>query len=85
LCTPASLGLCWNGVLSANWRDGKVKINSETNNTIKRLSRMEKAKAPRQDPENGVICNLLPKVESDAIDNYFGVLKKSAVIDGTDI
>jgi hypothetical protein len=46
---------------------------------------MEKAKAPRQDPENGVICNLLPKVESDAIDNYFGVLKNSAVIDGTDI
>lgn len=46
---------------------------------------MEKAKAPRQDPENGVICNLLPKVESDAIDNYFGVLKNSAVIDGTDV
>ena len=85
LCTPASLGLCWNGILSANWKDGRVEINSETNNPIKRLSRMEKAKAPRQDPENGVICNLLPKVESDAIDNYFGVLKNSAVIDGTDV
>ena len=21
LCTPASLGLCWNGILSADWRD----------------------------------------------------------------
>lgn len=46
---------------------------------------MEKAKAPRQDPERGTICNLLPRIESDAIDNYFGVLKNSAVIDGTNV
>lgn len=46
---------------------------------------MEKVVAPRQDPENGVISNLLPKVEADAIDNYFGVLKNSAVIDGTNV
>ena len=85
LCTPASLGLCWNGILSADWEDGKVKINSETDNSINRISRMEKAKAPRQDVENGTIAHLLPKIESDMIDDYFGMLKTSAVVDGTDI
>ena len=24
LCTPASLGLCWGGVLGSDWKDGKV-------------------------------------------------------------
>jgi hypothetical protein len=28
LCTPASLGLCWNGILSADWKDGHVNFNS---------------------------------------------------------
>lgn len=85
LCTPASLGLCWNGVLSSSWKDGKVVFNSEADNSVKRLSRMEKAKAPRQDVEKGTIGNLLPKVKSDIIDGYFGILKTSAVVDGTDI
>ena len=24
LCTPASLGLCWNGILSADWKDAEL-------------------------------------------------------------
>lgn len=85
LCTPASLGLCWNGVLSADWKDGKVTINDDVDNSINRLSRIEKAKAPRQAPEKGTISHLLPKIKSDMIDDYFGLLKTSAIVDGTNI
>lgn len=85
LCTPASLGLCWNGVLSSNWKNGKIEFDTGIDNSINRLSRMEKAKAPRQDIENGTIGNLLPKIKADIVDDYFGVLKTSAVVDGTDI
>lgn len=28
LCSPASLSLCWGGILSADWNNGKVKINT---------------------------------------------------------
>lgn len=85
LCTPASLGLCWNGILSANWKNGKLEFNSETDNSITKISRMEKAKAPRHDPEKGTISNLLPRIKADMLDDYFGLLKISSVVDGTDI
>lgn len=84
LCTPASLGLCWNGILSADWKNGKVEFESGAN-SINRLSRLEKAKAPRQDREKGTIAHLLPKIDTDTIDDYFGMIKTSAIVDGTDI
>lgn len=84
LCTPASLGLCWNGVLSADWKDGKVEFESGAK-SINRLSRIEKVKAPRQDRERNIIARLLPKIETDTIDDYFGMIKTSAIVDGTDI
>lgn len=88
LCTPASLGLCWNGILSANWKDGHVKFNSEVcgcENPVKRLSRMEKVFYPRSDKANSCISNLLPQISADAVDNYLGLLKISSVVDGTDV
>lgn len=84
LCTPASLGLCWSGILSADWKNGKVEFESGAN-TINKLSRLEKAKAPRQDREKGTIAHLLPKIDTDIIDDYFGIIKTSAIVDGTDI
>lgn len=63
LCTPASLGLCWNGVLNADWRDAEVKYNTDVcycKNPVNRISRMEKAFFPRQDRDGAVISRLLP-------------------------
>lgn len=88
LCTPASLGLCWNGILSANWKDGHVRFNTEAcgcNNPLQKVSRMEKVIYPRGDKANSCVSNLLPQISADAVDNYFGLLKISSVVDGTDI
>ena len=52
LCTPASLGLCWNGVLGADWKDSHIKIDSEVCNycnPVERISRTEKGIYPRND------------------------------------
>ena len=88
LCTPASLGLCWNGILSADWKDGKVNYDSDVcycKNPLTKVSRMEKAKFPRQDTTGGIISNLLPKVKNDMVDDGLGILKISSIVDGTDI
>ena len=85
LCTPASLGLCWNGILSAGWKNGKLEFNSETDNSVTKISRMEKARATRYDPQKGTVSNLLPKIKADMIDDYFSLLKISSVVDGTDV
>jgi hypothetical protein len=29
LCTPASLGMCWSGILSADWKDSHINIDSD--------------------------------------------------------
>ena len=50
LCTPASLDLCWGGILSADWKDAHVKIDSEVCsycNSVERIERNEKAFFPR--------------------------------------
>lgn len=85
LCTPASLGLCWNGILSAGWKNGKIEFNSETNNSITKLSRMEKARATKYGPQKGTVGNLLPKIKADIIDDDFSLLKISSIVDGTNI
>lgn len=66
LCTPASLGLCWGGILGADWKDGQIqhqfgiKSSNQCGGT-ERISRMEKAFYPRNDMVNGVVGNLLPR------------------------
>ena len=88
LCTPASLGLCWNGVLNADWKDADVKINTDVcccRNPLTKISRTEKAFYPRQDREKAVISNLLPKLSKDTVDEGLGLLKISSVVDGTNI
>ena len=65
LCTPASLGLCWGGVLGADWKDGQVNHQNGIFNLqdcgTERISRMEKAFYPRNDTVNATISNLLPR------------------------
>lgn len=65
LCTPASLGLCWGGILSADWKDGKIDYNTDVcncRNPVNKISRMEKAIYPRtsNDPNEHVVSRLLP-------------------------
>lgn len=88
LCTPASLGLCWGGVLSADWENNQVNINSDAcfcQNPLTRISRMEKAFYPRNgnEPEDHVISNLLPQTGNEGM--IMDLLKRSEVVDGTKI
>ena len=88
LCTPASLGLCWDGILSANWKDAKVSFNTEAcncQNPLRKISRMEKAFYPRETRGEVTISNLLPQTKDDSMSNYLGMLGISSVVDGTDI
>lgn len=86
LCTPASLGLCWNGILGADWKNARIDINTDIcscKNPIKKLSRLEKVTYSRTNNEHykNMVSRLLPQTgrESTSMD----LLCKSEVIDGT--
>lgn len=89
LCTPASLGLCWGGVLSSDWKDGHVEhdlgISFNDKNPVERLSRMEKAFYPGSNRKN--VSNLLPQLDEDELLAANGeektILSKSSIVDGT--
>lgn len=89
LCTPASLGMCWGGILSSDWKDGEIKhdygISFNNKNPVERLSRTEKAFYPRNDREKATISFLLPQLKDDAKDIDEGILQHSSIIDGTKI
>ena len=89
LCTPASLGMCWGGVLSADWKDAELEhdygISFNNKNPVERIARMEKAFYPRNDRENGVIGKLIPLTTYDKEDTIGDLPVKSSVIDGTKI
>ena len=89
LCTPASLGLCWGGVLGADWKDGKLdqKLGITWNtDKVERLERMEKAFYPRNDKETSSISYLLPQTEEDRkITKTDGIISTSQIVDGTNI
>ena len=89
LCTPASLGLCWGGVLGADWKDGKLeqKLGITWNrDKVERLERMEKAFYPRNDKETSSISYLLPQTEEDReTTKTDGIISTSQIVDGTNI
>lgn len=89
LCTPASLGLCWGGVLGADWKDGKIeqKLGITWNtDKVERLERMEKAFYPRNDKETSSISYLLPQTEDDReTTKTDGIISTSQIVDGTNI
>ena len=89
LCTPALLGMCWGGVLSADWKDTELEhdygISFNNKNPVERIARMEKAFYPRNDRENGVIGKLIPLTAYDKEDTIGDLPVKSSVIDGTKI
>lgn len=89
LCTPASLGLCWGGVLGADWKDGKLdqKLGITWNtDKVEKLERMEKAFYPRNDKETSSISYLLPQTEEDKKNTIKdGIISTSQIVDGTNI
>ena len=89
LCSPASLGLCWGGVLGADWKDGKLdqKLGITWNtDKVERLERMEKAFYPRNDKETSSISYLLPQTETDKEKTKKdGIIASSSIVNGTNI
>ena len=89
LCTPASLGLCWGGILGSDWKDAHVKhtygISYGDENPVKRLSRFEKAFYPRNDRQNGSVSKLLPHLNDDMMFEKENILGFSSIVDGTEI
>lgn len=89
LCTPASLGLCYGGILSADWNNGKLEFNRGIQeNTANRIRRFESATYPRSsnNPNDSLVCKKLPqsnKNRNDTINNDY--LVNSDVVDGTRI
>ena len=86
LCTPASLGLCWGGILGADWKDSHINIDAEVCNRcnpVEKISRIEKGFYPGNDRNKSYVSNLLPRLSGDNMDEDLGILKTSSVIDGT--
>jgi hypothetical protein len=86
LCTPASLGMCYNGILSADWQDGQLDYRSgicSCSNPVGRISRMTKAIYPRSsnDPSEHLVSRFLPQTRKEG--TQLDVLNKSEVVDGT--
>lgn len=88
LCTPASLGLCWGGVLSADWKNSHVEVQTDINsNQVNRISRMEKALYSRSAANNSnesVVGNLIPLTKDDRSisDAVMGIPLRSEITDG---
>lgn len=89
LCTPASLGMCWGGVLSSDWKNGRVEHDmgiTWNKNYVDKISRMEKAFYPRNDRETSTISYLLPQSKEDMeITKLDGIIRNSKVVDGTKV
>ena len=90
LCTPASLGMCWGGILGADWKDGHINQDfgiTCDRNAVEKISRMEKAFYPRNDRENALVGRLIPSIaENDYKTEISSELPaKSSIVDGTKI
>lgn len=83
LCTPASLGLCWGGILSSDWKNGKIEqeFGISFKDAPERISRMEKSFYPRNDRKS--VSYLLPHTKEDIIDANLDILLNSRIVDGT--
>ncbi len=86
LCTPASLGLCWGGILSSDWKDGEVKqdrgIIYNHSGEVESLSRMEKAFYSKPHKKGDCVGKLLPLIEEDLTSNPLELPIKSSITDG---
>lgn len=79
LCSPASLSMCWGGVLSADWENSKVKIETYCDE-FDRLVRFEKCFYPNTEGIKYPILSLLPKGKNDDKNNL-SLSSTSSIID----
>lgn len=78
LCTPASLNLCWGGILSSDWKDAKVDFKTgicRCDDKITRLTRMDKTLYTSNN--QATIISMLPQTIKD----NSGLSFRSSVID----
>ena len=78
--------MCYNGILSADWKDGQLDYKSgicSCSNPVGRISRMTKAIYPRSsnDPSEHLVSRFLPQTGKEG--TQLDVLNKSEVVDGT--
>ena len=89
LCTPASLGLCWGGILGTDWKDAKINhdfgFTWKDKREVERISRMEKVIFPKTNKRLSPISSFLPHLEDDPRENYNNFLIKSSIVDGTKV
>ena len=89
LCTPASLGLCWGGILNSDWKDGHVEQDfgiSFNRNPIEKISRMEKAFYPKNNKDKSSISFLLPQTSDNLEETIVDkIIKTSDIVDGTKV
>lgn len=90
LCTPASLGLCWGGILGADWENGKVKqdfgISYNNDNSVERISRFENVFYPKSNREKSTISYLLPQTKEDLENTKVSnIINESRLVDGTKV
>ena len=68
LCTPASLGLCWGGILGVDWENAKIDhdfgITWKDKRNVEKISRMEKIIFPKTHRSALTIGFLLPQLQS---------------------
>lgn len=87
LCTPASLGLCWGGILGADWRNGKIDhdfgVTWKEKRNVSCISRLEKVRYPNSDKKSSMVSALLPQLQDDLRDEYSNLLLSSSIVDGT--
>lgn len=66
LCTPASMSLCWGGILSADWKDAEVDIESSISINrpeFRSIRRIEKCICPQINLNHTTIAEMLPRQE----------------------
>lgn len=83
LCTPASLGLCWGGILSTDWKENEISQDygiTSNKKEVEKISRMEKVFYPKGDRQK--IGNFLPHLSDDP-KTEDGLPLQSSIIDGT--
>lgn len=81
------MGLCWGGVLNADWKNDELKIESSITNKeeqIERMSRFEESIFPDVTATKLSISRFLPHRDCELHDSDT-ILLKSSVVDGTDV
>jgi len=85
LCSPASLGLCWGGVLNADWVNSKIQKEHGVEDSVERIFRTEKIRFINRPKDKSFISYFLPRNENDTIESFNNYLVRSTITDNVKI